>query len=297
MDGRAGPKTMAKLNSLISEGSKGKEEKPGETNKGSSSSNSNKTTGALKKGSKGDRVTELQKMLKTLGYLSGKVDGSFGGQTERDVKAFQKANGLAVDGSAGPKTMAKINELISKGSEETGNRGEDRPETSAPSGKVEMIHWSTVDTLWTRVNHISDKSKGEARITDIDTGKSFMVVRSGGYNHADVETASAADTKIFRSIYGGVDSWNRRAIIVEVAGKRIAASMAGYPHAGRDDMPNRAMVSNRSGDYGYGQNLDLIKGNNMDGVFDVHFYGSKTHGTNKVCDKHQAQVKRAAASN
>ena len=36
------------------------------------------------------------------------ADGSFGAATENAVKAFQKANGLSVDGSCGPKTWAKL---------------------------------------------------------------------------------------------------------------------------------------------------------------------------------------------
>ena len=114
-----------------------------------------------------------------------------------------------------------------------------------------MLHWSDVDKLWPRGTY--------ATIVDYDTGKSFRVMRSGGYNHADVETATAEDTAILKSLYGGAFSWNRRAIIVKVNGRSIAASMAGMPHAGRDDKPNRAMVSNRSGGYGYGQNLDAVK--------------------------------------
>jgi len=32
----------------------------------------------------------------------------------------------------------------------------------------------------------------------------------------------------------------------------------------------------------------------MDGHFDIHFLGSKTHGTNKVDSNHQNAVKKAA---
>ncbi|HZJ57724.1 MAG TPA: peptidoglycan-binding protein [Clostridia bacterium] len=274
VDGVAGPMTWA---ALLSEGS---------SPKGSGSSGIT-STGALKRGSKGGAVTDLQKVLKDLGYLSGKVDGSFGPQTERDVKAFQKANGLVVDGKAGPKTMARLNDIIAKGQGSTSDRGSEGKPTPPISGAVnELLAWADVDKLWPRNSY--------ATITDFDTGKTFKVMRSGGYNHADVETATAADTEIYKEIYGGVYSWNRRAIVVSVNGRTIAASMAGMPHAGRDDKPNRAMVYDRSCDYGYGQNLDAVKGNNMDGVFDVHFYKSKTHATNKVDDKHQAQVKRAA---
>lgn len=54
----------------------------------------------LKKGDKGDKVRVLQNKLIAKGYLSGGVDGDFGGMTEAAVKEFQMANGLDVTGIA-----------------------------------------------------------------------------------------------------------------------------------------------------------------------------------------------------
>ena len=67
---------------------------------------SDTATGTLRKGSKGAQVTKMQKMLIALGYDLGNwgADGSFGGTTEKAVKAFQKDKGLEVDGVYGPKT-------------------------------------------------------------------------------------------------------------------------------------------------------------------------------------------------
>ena len=45
--------------------------------------------GILTVGAKGEDVKKLQQRLKDLGYLSGKVDGAFGGGTKRAVIAFQ----------------------------------------------------------------------------------------------------------------------------------------------------------------------------------------------------------------
>ena len=64
--------------------------------------------GVLTVGAKGDEVTRLQQRLKDLGYLSGKVDGQFGGGTKRAVIAFQRRNGLETDGVAGENTLAKL---------------------------------------------------------------------------------------------------------------------------------------------------------------------------------------------
>lgn len=72
----------------------------------------------LKRGAKGSIVEQLQKDLIALGYAEHMggygADGSFGGATERAVNAFQKDNKLAIDGSVGPATQAKIKELLVK---------------------------------------------------------------------------------------------------------------------------------------------------------------------------------------
>lgn len=66
----------------------------------------------LKKGSTGEYVTLLQSKLKNKGYDLGKygVDGDFGSATLAAVKAFQKDNGLEVDGIVGKKTWEKLME-------------------------------------------------------------------------------------------------------------------------------------------------------------------------------------------
>jgi len=62
----------------------------------------------IQKGSKGDDVTYLQTTLNAKGYSCGTVDGVFGVKTDAAVRAFQRDNGLDVDGIVGPKTWAKL---------------------------------------------------------------------------------------------------------------------------------------------------------------------------------------------
>ncbi len=62
----------------------------------------------LVRGDSGDNVRSLQSRLKELGYLSGSADGSFGGQTESAVKAFQKALGLTQSGVASSSLQEKL---------------------------------------------------------------------------------------------------------------------------------------------------------------------------------------------
>jgi len=71
---------------------------------------------SLKKGSQGPDVTELQKLLLQRGYPVT-VDGVFGTQTYRAVRAFQSQNldqhaqPLVVDGQVGPLTWLSLTHL------------------------------------------------------------------------------------------------------------------------------------------------------------------------------------------
>jgi hypothetical protein len=61
----------------------------------------------LDEGDHGAQVRHIQELLNKHGaHLA--LDGDFGPKTELAVKAFQRANGLEVDGVVGPKTMAKL---------------------------------------------------------------------------------------------------------------------------------------------------------------------------------------------
>ena len=109
-----------------------------------------------------------------------------------------------------------------------------------------------------------------ATITDVNTGISWKEIRKGGTNHADVQPVSAADTAKLKKVYGGVWSWNRRAIWVTINGVNYAASMNGMPH-GSDSVPD----------------------NDFNGHHCIHFTNSRTHTGNRLDADHQAMVKKA----
>ncbi len=62
----------------------------------------------LKKGMTGTAVSDMQKKLIELGYLSGEADGNYGRSTATAVYNFQKANGLSRDGVAGSATLSLL---------------------------------------------------------------------------------------------------------------------------------------------------------------------------------------------
>lgn len=248
------------------------------------------STASVSRGSsKSYTMKDVQTVLKSLGLYTGKIDGVAGSKTKAALKKFQKNNGLTVDGIVGPKTAQKLfaAEQTTAADRGDADRKEVTYDSKSDSKYGELLDW------WTEASEIFYRG-AEAQVIDLWTGKSFNVMRTYGSRHADCETLTAEDTKIMKGIYGGSWSWNRRPVIVVTGGRRIAASMAGMPHAGLDSKPKNVTVSGRSGGYGKGTNLDTIKGNNMDGHFDIHFLNSRTHGTNKVNAAHQKAVKQAA---
>ena len=67
----------------------------------------------LKKGSTGEAVKTVQRVLRMRGWKDGngkalEIDGSFGAKTEYAVKSFQKGKGVTVDGVVGEKTWNKL---------------------------------------------------------------------------------------------------------------------------------------------------------------------------------------------
>jgi len=62
----------------------------------------------LKTGSQGEAVTELQAMLKLLGYYGGSVNGTYDEATATAVTKFQKSANLSADGVVGAETWNRL---------------------------------------------------------------------------------------------------------------------------------------------------------------------------------------------
>lgn len=213
-------------------------------------------------GDSGLFVKDIQSRLHDLGYFHGYIGGNYLGKTKAAVEAFQLDAGLHVDGSCCDE--ATLQKLFSD---------------EAQSNEKDILDFepeyrTAVEMDWWTSNIQSIFAKGvTATITDVETGLTWQEQRRGGTNHADVQPLTKEDTEKLKRAYGGKWKWDRRAIWVTIDGKNYAASMNGMPHGGSS-----------------------IKNNGFDGHHCIHFTNSRTHCSNKVCPKHQAMIKRAAAA-
>ena len=309
-DGVAGSETLKKLDSAYK------------------NAGSDKDDDSLRKGATGSAVKDLQTKLKKLGFYNAYVDGSYGDTTVAAVKAFQKKYNLTADGVAGSETLKKLDTAY-KNADSNTSTDDDSLRKGATGTAVKTLQTNlkklgfytayvdgsfgattesavkafqkkyglTADgvagsaTLKKIESAVASASSGKItterldwfnggkyvipngavfQIKDVSTGLIFSVRRQSGGNHMDAEPLTAEDTAILKKINGGTFSWRRRAVLVKYNGHVYAASIYSEPHG-----------------------TNTILDNNFDGQFCLHFYGSKTHGTDRVDADHQKCVEQA----
>ena len=309
-DGVAGSETLKKLDSAYK------------------NANSDKDDDSLRMGDSGSAVKDLQTKLKKLGYYDGTVDSTFGSGTYAAVKAFQKKYNLTADGVAGSETLKKLDSAY-KNADSNTSTDDDSLRKGATGTAVKTLQTnlkklgfytayvdgsfgstteSAVKAFQKKYGLTADGVAGSAtlkkiesvvasassgkitterldwfnggkyvipngavfQIKDVSTGLIFSARRQSGGNHMDAEPLTAEDTAILKKINGGTFSWRRRAVLVKYNGHVYAASIYSEPHG-----------------------TNTILDNNFDGQFCLHFYGSKTHGTDRVDADHQKCVEQA----
>ena len=289
---------------------------------------SDKDDDSLRKGATGSAVKDLQTKLKKLGFYNAYVDGSYGDTTVAAVKAFQKKYNLTADGVAGSETLKKLDSAY-KNADSNTSTDDDALRKGATGTAVKTLQTnlkklgfytayvdgsfgatteSAVKAFQRKYGLTADGVAGSAtlkkiesavasansgkittecldwfnggknvipngavfQIKDVSTGLIFSARRQSGGSHMDAEPLTAEDTAILKKINGGSFSWRRRAVLVKYNGHVYAASIYSEPHG-----------------------TNTILDNNFDGQFCLHFYGSKTHGTNRVDADHQKCVEQA----
>lgn len=233
----------------------------------------------LKIGSTGEQVMIMTARLKELGYLTGSKTDVYSSSVAEAVRWFQNSNGLDTDGVAGPLTLKKLysDNVIDASGSMTGN--DDKPvKVDGTPVKPSLSAVKSVDFFSSAGDKYFNRKTGAFRdgayatVTDVATGISYRVKRVGGYNHTDVEPATAFDTWQMYRIYGEEWAWTRHAVLVTLSdGTTLAGSANGMPHG-----------------------ESHISGNNMNGHTCIHFLNSRTHGTDKVDAAHQSAIKTAA---
>ncbi len=262
--------------------------------------------GLLQWGSRGEEVSNLQKDLTGLGYDTIGIDGIFGPNTYKAVINFQKYQGLNPDGIVGPQTKSALNQILNGNLKYQVKWGDTLsgiakqygttvssimdlnklssniiyagstlliPRSASPSVNEpsrsgnrcgEMADWWTTASKVFAVGDI-------ATITDLDSGLTYQVKRTGGSKHADCQPLTSQDTANMLKAYGGQWAWTRHAILVNIDGRVFAASQNAMPHGGQS-----------------------IYNNNFPGHFCIHFLNSRTHGTDNLDPAHQSMVRKAA---
>ena len=215
---------------------------------------SDKDDDSLRKGATGSSVKNLQTKLKKLGFYNAYVDGSYGDTTVAAVKAFQKKYNLTADGVAGSETLKKLDSAY-KNADSNTSTDDDSLRKGATGTAVK-----TLQTNLKKLGFYTAYVDGSFGSTTESAVKAFQ--KKYGL--------TAEDTAILKKINGGTFSWRRRAVLVKYNGHVYAASIYSEPHG-----------------------TNTILDNNFDGQFCLHFYGSKTHGTDRVDADHQKCVEQA----
>ena len=221
------------------------------------------TYAVISYGSKGDRVKSLQQALITLGFLKGTPDGVFGSKTKKAVKAFQKSKKLTADGVAGKKTLAAIQSALSgKGSSAASDSSGSASSASsastsaaaasdgsgdlnakiAPPSNIQLLHW---------FNDVKPSISGGQQLLVFDpaSGLSWTLRVMSRGRHCDAEPLTAQDTRTMVAAFGGVNTWNQKAVYVKLPDGR-------WSLASTHDMPHDS---------------GSVSGNNFNGHLCVHF--------------------------
>ncbi|MGI6192183.1 MAG: peptidoglycan-binding domain-containing protein [Christensenellales bacterium] len=220
------------------------------------------TAEVLGTNSSGEAVHRLQQRLFDLDYFNYKPTANYGSMTRSAVMKFQEYNGLPADGIAGEQTLSVLFAASAKRKPITGSIPFGLTEGAGTTGGAD-VDWKEVNALFASGTAVT--------VTDFITGKSFSVRRTGGTNHAVVRPVSAADEQTYLEVFGGTPNWSKRAAVVVVDGRRIAASMAGMPR----------------GEGAWSSNDDLSGG------FDLYFAGSTADFCSLADAEHTANIKKA----
>src|SRR6266508_2896105 len=115
----------------------------------------------LRVGSTGPGVEQLQRLLASMRFFVPDIDGVFGDDTMHAVMAFQKANGIGIDGVVGPETRTALEHPLTL-----------TPQDSSPGKHVEVdLSRQILMFVWKgQVTHVFDTSTGSGAMFENQSG-------------------------------------------------------------------------------------------------------------------------------
>jgi len=138
---------------------------------------------------------------------------------------------------------------------------------------------------WEDANRLLSKNS-DFCVIDWETGKKWMMKRTSGKYHADVEPLTFRDSEIMLSCFPKDKTFEDatfRPVIIEIGLSRYGASLMGFAHCGSNETQFRDRTRILSGGFRNMRNWDSIRDNGIVGHFCLHFIGSLRH-TDKMED-------------
>lgn len=189
----------------------------------------------LELNSTGENVIRLQMRLRDLGYFNYRPTGMYYGMTQKAVMSFQEQNGLSSDGQAGEITF---NDMFTIDAVRKPLGASVIPAVG-PGALVtpvygELSSWNEISAIFTLGMKVT--------VTDINTGITFEMTRTGGENHANVESATSESYDKFVDCFGEESNWSeKRAVLVTINGVNYAGSLFAHP-GGEDTISDNGMA-------------------------------------------------------
>jgi len=176
----------------------------------------------LREGSRGEDVRLLQEILATDPeiYPEGFVTGYFGLLTKQAVEKFQRRFGIEPVGLVGPKTMARINELLTKGA---GKSGKVPPGLLRAPGILKKLESETIVPLLLNVSP-ADNSTGVALDANLVMTFSKNMVPGSG----DITIQKKSDNSVVEAIAASSTTGSGTKVITANPSSNLAADTGYY---------------------------------------------------------------------
>ena len=147
-------------------------------------------------------IKNLQTALSRLGHDPNGIDGKYGNGTYSAVQAFQKANGLSVDGQAGPGTMAAIKKALDDNFEKNKAKP-DAQENPAGSGQDNNPNAPTDQEGG--VAQGIDQADAQTKASDAQLIAKGQAAKADAQNKASdaqlIAKAQSAEPKVSKELY------------------------------------------------------------------------------------------------